>query len=232
MTTGYSERLVETLPRVRERIARAELDADREAGVVRLIAVTKSHPFAAVRAALDAGLRDLGENRVEELDTKVAEFGRDGVTWHMIGHIQGRKTAKAAELSDLIHSIDSAKLAESVARRASEMDVECRVLLQVNTSGEASKSGLSVESAVEDVVRLADSPGLRVDGLMTMAPFVDDERVLGNAFRRLREIREVAAGHSDNVGPELSMGMTNDLHIAIREGSTMVRIGTALFGPR
>ena len=178
MTTGYSERLVETLPRVRERIARAELDADREAGVVRLIAVTKSHPFAAVRAALDAGLRDLGENRVEELDTKVAEFGRDGVTWHMIGHIQGRKTAKAAELSDLIHSIDSAKLAESVARRASEMDVECRVLLQVNTSGEASKSGLSVESAVEDVVRLADSPGLRVDGLMTMAPFVDDERVL------------------------------------------------------
>jgi pyridoxal phosphate enzyme (YggS family) len=232
MTTGYSERLVETLPRVRERIARAELDADRAAGAVRLIAVTKSHPFAAVRAALDAGLRDLGENRVEELAAKVAEFGRDAATWHMIGHIQGRKTAKAAELSDLIHSIDSAKLAERVARRASEMDVESRVLLQVNTSGEASKSGLAVESAVEDVVRLADSPGLRVDGLMTMAPFVDDERVLGNAFRRLREISEAAAGHSDNVGPELSMGMTNDLHIAIREGSTMVRIGTALFGPR
>ena len=232
MTTGYSQRLAETLPRVRDQIARAELAAGRGAGEVRLVAVTKSHPFDAVRAALNAGLNDLGENRVEELEAKVAEFGAGAATWHMIGHLQSRKAARAAELADLIHSVDSAKVAQKIAARASELGVSSKVLLQVNTSGEESKSGLDSDSAVEEVIRLAELPGLDVGGLMTMAPFVDDEMVLAESFRGLREVSEAARAHSGRVGPELSMGMTNDLHIAIREGSTMVRIGTALFGPR
>jgi PLP dependent protein len=232
MTTGYSQRLVETLPRVREQIARAEVSAGRGEGSVRLVAVTKAHPFEAVRAALSAGLCDLGENRVEELEAKVSEFGADAARWHMIGHLQSRKAAKAAELSHLIHSVDSTKLGERIARRAVETGGESRVLLQVNTSGEGSKSGLEYETAVDDVIRLAALSGMRVDGLMTMAPFVDDEAVLATAFGRLREVSEAARQQSEQVGPELSMGMTNDLHIAIREGSTMVRIGTALFGPR
>jgi pyridoxal phosphate enzyme (YggS family) len=232
MTTVYSERLTEALPGVRDRIAQAVATAGRDGAAVRLIAVTKAHPLEAVEAALEAGLSDLGENRVEELEDKVGALGRGAATWHMIGHVQSRKARQALVLSDLIHSVDSAKLAERLARMAHEEGRVVHVLAQVNSSGEAAKSGFDLSRAVDDVLPLAELSGLEIDGLMTMAPFGAGEAVLSQAFGGLREIHEQLRAQSGRIGPELSMGMTNDLEIAIREGSTMVRIGTALFGPR
>ena len=231
-TASYSERLVEALPRVRDRIARAADACERAPDDILLVAVTKSHPVEAVEAALAAGLTHLGENRVEELEQKVGTLGRTVGTWHMIGHIQSRKAKTVSGLADLVHSVDTPKLARRLAVAASERGESQRVLLQVNTSGEASKSGFAGEGAVDAILELAELDGLDVAGLMTMAPFVDDEAVLGDAFAGLRRLLEVVRSQSPHVGPELSMGMTNDLEIAIREGSTMVRIGTALFGPR
>ncbi len=230
--TTYQTRLAETLPRVRECIAQAAHAAGRDSASVRLVAVTKSHPLEAVKAALSAGLTDLGENRIEELEGKVGALGRDAATWHMIGHVQGRKARHALAFADLVHSVDSAKLAERFARMADEQGRTIHVLAQVNSSGEAAKSGFDPDLAVDEILRLAELPGLEIDGLMTMAPFGAEEAVLAATFGGLRDIHEQLRAQGDRVGPELSMGMTNDLEIAIREGSTMVRIGTALFGPR
>lgn len=213
-------------------MAGAALAAGRDPSAVTLVAVTKGHSLEALQAALEAGIPDLGENRVEELEEKVAALGRDRATWHMIGHLQSRKAARAGAVAHLIHSVDSLHLAEKLSRSAEGWGGDARVLAQVNTSGEASKAGLKAAGAVEAVLAMAALPGLRVEGLMTMAPFVDDAEVLSSAFRRLRETLEEARRHDPRVGPELSMGMTNDFEIAIREGSTMVRIGTALFGER
>ena len=232
LSDTYAQRLVTTLPAVRERIERAASAAGRPTDAVRLVAVTKSHPFEAVEAALAAGLTDLGENRVEELEAKVEHFGSDGVTWHMIGHLQSRKAKRAAAVAHVVHSVDSLRLAQKISRAAVENEWVVHVLAQVNTSGEESKSGFTPESADEELPAMAELPGLSVDGLMTMAPFVDDEVVLGSAFARLRTLSEQLRDGGAAVGPELSMGMTNDLEIAIREGSTMVRIGTALFAQR
>lgn len=229
-TVEYGSRLAETLPEVRGRMADAARSAGRDPEAVRLVAVTKGHPLEAVEAALEAGLTDLGENRVGELEAKVAEVGREAVTWHMIGHLQRRKAPRAIEVADLIHSVDSVRLAERISRVSEGREVP--VLVQVNTSGEDSKYGFEGEGVVEEIHRVSELPGLKVEGLMTMAPFVDDEAVLTSSFRRLRETLERVRKATDRVGPELSMGMTNDLETAIREGSTMVRIGTALFGER
>lgn len=232
MSGTYAERLAETLPSVREKIDTALDAAGRAPGGVRLVAVTKSHPYEAVRAALAAGLTDLGENRVEELEGKVEEFGSDGVTWHMIGHIQSRKASRVVGVARLVHSVDSLRLGGKLSRAAVDDGTVVDVLAQVNTSGEESKGGFDVEDAAEGIHELAELPGLNVRGLMTMAPYVDDEIVLGRAFAGLRRLSERLVSANAGVGPELSMGMTNDLEIAIREGSTMVRIGTALFGER
>jgi pyridoxal phosphate enzyme (YggS family) len=229
---AYAARLERALPAVLERIERATSGAGRPADSVRLVAVTKSHPLEAVDAALAAGLQDLGENRVHELEEKSEARSGSGARWHMIGHIQGRKAGRVADLADLIHSVDSTKLAERLSRIAVEEGVEVAGLVQVNTSGERSKSGFDAIEAVERIHRIAELPGLRVEGLMTMAPFVEDEAVLTGAFAGLRDVLERLRGITSAVGPELSMGMTNDMEYAIRQGSTMVRIGTALFGER
>jgi PLP dependent protein len=228
----YGARLAEALPDVRARIGEAAHASGRTTGDVRLIAVTKTHPVEAIEAALAAGLTDLGENRIEELEAKVAHFGRDTATWHMIGHLQSRKARRAAGAASLVHSVDSLKLAGKLSQAALDEGRVLSVLAQVNTSGELSKGGFEGDGAGDQIAKMAELPGLRVHGLMTMAPFVDDEVVLGRAFRSLRLLSESVRAGTDGVGPELSMGMTNDMGIAIREGSTMVRIGTALFGPR
>ena len=173
-----------------------------------------------------------GENRVEELEAKVRHFGADAATWHMIGHLQSRKARRAVAVADVVHSVDSLKLARKVSSAAMEGGGLVEVLVQVNTSGEESKSGFAVNSAFDEIAELSQLPGLRVNGLMTMAPFIDDEVVLANAFASLRRLSESLVSAINGFGAELSMGMTNDLDVAIREGSTMVRIGTALFGPR
>ena len=150
----------------------------------------------------------------------------------MIGHVQGRKAKRVVESADLIQSLDSRRLAERLSRIAVEDGREVRVLAQVNTSGEESKSGFELDEALEEVHAISELPGLRVEGLMTMAPFVEDVLVLGRAFESLRKLGARLTRVSERIGEELSMGMTNDFEIAIREGSTMVRIGTALFGAR
>ena len=228
----YAQRLEQTWPELRDRVQRAAGAAGRSASSVRIVAVTKSHPLEAVDAAVAAGLRDLGENRVEELERKVAARGRDRVTWHMIGHVQGRKAKRVVDLAHLTHSVDSEGLAERMSRIGVEESKDVHVLVQVNTSGEGSKSGFPAEAAVEVIHRVSELPRLRVGGLMTMAPWVEDEAVLRDAFRGLREIGDALRRAGARVGTELSMGMTNDLDIAIQEGSTMIRVGTALFGER
>jgi pyridoxal phosphate enzyme (YggS family) len=228
----YRATLQEALPRVREAIARAAQRAGREPEAVRVVAVTKAHPLAALAAALEAGLSDLGENRVEELEWKRAQMPDAAARWHMVGHVQSRKAARVTAVADIVHSVDSVKLARRLSAAAAETGRTLDVLLQVNTSGEASKSGLDPEKALEAVQQVLELGGLRVEGLMTMAPFTDNEGRLRDAFRGLRETLEAARKLSENVGSELSMGMTNDFGIAIEEGSTMVRLGTALFGKR
>ena len=232
MTVAYADRLRDTLSRVRETIAVAALAAGREPATVRLVAVTKGHPPDAVRAALHLGLSDVGENRVEELDRKVALLGREGLRWHMVGHVQGRKARGVVGLADMIHSVDSVRLAERLARAAVDRGRNVAILAQVNTSGEGGKQGLPHAGAEEAVLAMAELPGLSLEGLMTMAPLTDETRALSATFARLRELRDRLIARSDRMGGELSMGMTNDLAVAVREGSTMVRVGTALFGER
>jgi pyridoxal phosphate enzyme (YggS family) len=226
----YAERLADALPRLRAAVAEAARAGGRDPSAVRVVAVTKGHPLEALVAALKAGLVDLGENRVEELESKRASPAVVGARWHLIGHVQSRKVSRALAVADLIHSVDSYRLAERMARAAEETGRAAHVLLQVNTSGEASKGGFSHEEGVEPLVAAASLAGLGVEGLMTMAPLTGDEGVLRTTFQRLRRMLEDLRARRPEVGVELSMGMTNDFRIAVEEGSTLIRIGTALFG--
>jgi pyridoxal phosphate enzyme (YggS family) len=228
----YEKRLRETLPRIREALDEAARRVGRGEEEVTLVAVTKAHPLSALKAALSVGLSHLGENRMEEMEEKVQLLGRDAVTWHMVGHLQSRKARQAVEAADLIHSVDSLKLGRRLSSFSLEAGRVTSVLVQVNASGEAVKSGFEADEAVEAIHGLLELPGLQIRGLMTMAPFVDDEKVLRGTFRKLRQVQEEAGGIPGYEGTELSMGMTNDFELAVEEGSTMVRIGTALFGER
>ncbi|MFC1575618.1 YggS family pyridoxal phosphate-dependent enzyme [Gemmatimonadota bacterium] len=228
----FESRLRENLPRVQEAIAAASHRAGRGEGEVTLVVVTKAHPPDALRAALSLGIRDLGENRIEELEEKIGLLGRDAATWHMVGHLQSRKARQAVEFSDLLHSLDSLKLARRLSALALEEGVLLPALVQVNTSGEDGKSGLDEPQALEAIHEILGLKGLEIRGLMTMAPFVEDEGVLRKTFAGLRKVHEEAGKLPEYRGRELSMGMTNDFELAVEEGSTMVRVGTALFGER
>lgn len=233
-----------------DRVAAAAERSGREPGRVQIVAVTKGHPPEAVEAVLSAGLADVGENRVEELERKAPAFqGRD-IRWHMIGHVQSRKAARAARLATLLHSVDSLRLARRLSRAADEAGKSLPVLVQVNASGEAAKggfpalgaSGASGEArtearearmeALEGIAQVSALPGLRPVGLMTMAPWTTDEAVLRATFRRTRQLLEDAAEIDGFEARELSMGMSNDYEMAVEEGSTMVRLGTVLLGQR
>jgi pyridoxal phosphate enzyme (YggS family) len=217
---------------VRERIARAAERAGR-AEPVTLVAVTKTHPAEAVRAAVAAGVEDVGENRVPELEEKVAEVGRDAVRWHLIGHLQRNKVRKAIPLFDLLHSLDSLRLAETVSAEAVRTGTTVRALVQVNSAGEETKGGFAPDEAVDAVGRICALPGLRIEGVMTMAPFTGEDAVLRRAFGTTRRVWEEAARQVPEFRPlHLSMGMSNDFEVAVEEGSTLVRVGTVLFGER
>lgn len=232
----YDARLRENLPRVEERIRQARQRAGRSDEVL-VVAVTKGHPVAAVHAALAAGLQDLGENRVNELADKVDEVGRHAARWHLIGHLQRNKVDKAVELFDLIHSIDSLRLAKALSSEARQTGITVRGLIQVNASGEATKGGIDVAEdltlPLESIHEIVEQPNLEIRGLMTMAPFVTDETVLRTAFKRTHRLLEACEQRiSGFAGKDVSMGMTNDFEIAVEEGSTIVRLGTILFGER
>lgn len=224
------------LERVRERIERARRRAGRTEEVS-VVGVTKGHPWDAVEAALGAGLRLLGENRVQELEEKAtrleAEGRPDGVEWHLIGHLQRNKVRQALPLFDLIHSIDSPRLARELSKEAAKAGREVAGLVQVNTSGEESKGGFEGPGAIDAIAAVCALPGVRVRGLMTMAPLTDDEAVIRATFGRARELYDRCASEIDAFeARHLSMGMSNDFEVAVEEGGNMVRLGTVLFGER
>jgi pyridoxal phosphate enzyme (YggS family) len=217
---------------VQDRIEAARQRAGRSDAVT-LLAVTKTHPPEAVRMALAAGLSDVGENRVQELEQKVEAVGREAARWHLIGHLQRNKVKAAIPLFDLLHSLDSERLAGSLSREAVALGVEVRALVQVNISGEGTKGGFGAAEAVDAVGRMAALPGLKLEGMMTMAPFDADEAELRRVFAGTRRLAEEAARQVEGfTARHLSMGMSNDYEIAVEEGSTLVRVGSVLFGER
>jgi pyridoxal phosphate enzyme (YggS family) len=210
---------------VRQRIERACRRVGRAPDEVTLVAITKTVPPLAIAAAFAAGISHFGENRVQEAVAKIGQLSdlTPHPTWHMVGHLQTNKAKTAVELFDLIHSVDSVRLAEALSQRTQKT---LPVLLEVNVADEASKSGFSMADVASALKELSTLPHLAIKGLMTVAPLVDDPEQVRPVFRRLRSLR-------DSLGLEhLSMGMTDDFEVAIEEGATMVRIGRAIFGER
>lgn len=236
MESGQLARIDENLSEVRRRIAAAAIRSGRAPEAVTLVAVSKMLPFAAVEAAYAAGQRDFGENRLEELWPKVEaarQAGLDEIRWHVIGTIQSRKSGDAVGPFVLIHSVDRLKLAQRLSRDALAAGRVMDVLLEVNVSGEASKHGFTAAETLAAAPELAALAGIRVRGLMTMAPLVEDPQDTRPVFQGLRMVRdELAVIHPRLGWRELSMGMTNDFEVAVEEGATLVRIGSAIFGPR
>ena len=229
------EQLRQRLQRVRERVVAAADRVNRQPDDVTLVAVSKTHPAEIIRDAIAAGVTDLGENRVQEADAKITEVGRGSARWHLIGHLQSNKARRAVELFDVIHSVDSAALAQRLDRVCGEVDrKELPVLIQVDLGKESTKSGAAESELAEIVEAIKQSRIVRLQGLMTLPPYFDDPEEARPFFRRLRELRDElsAEGAFGDAGGELSMGMTHDYEVAIEEGATMVRVGTAIFGER
>ena len=230
-----SDKLRERLTEVSRRIEQSARKAGRDPAEVRLIAVSKTHPPEALRRAIDAGVTDLGENRVQEADAKISEVGRDAARWHLIGHLQANKARRALQLFDVIHSLDSAALAERLDRLCEEAGRdELPVLIQVDLAGEATKSGVGEDGLGELAETVVACRRLRLAGLMALPPFFEDAEQARPFFRRLRELRDALAerGSFGTARGELSMGMSHDYEVAIEEGATYVRVGTAIFGER
>ena len=224
--------LQEKLAEVRANIAEAAKNAGRDAASVRLLAVSKTFPADDVLEALAAGQIEFGENRVQELETKVPVCGPETV-WHLIGHLQTNKAEKAVGLAEYIHSVDSVKLLNRINAAAEKHGKRQKLLLEVNVSGEESKFGLSGYDAVRETAEYALSlANVQLLGLMTMAPLDAPDSVLHATFGGLREFRDRLEREFSIRLPELSMGMSHDYPIAIAEGATIVRIGTAIFGGR
>ena len=222
----------ENLDQVRERVASAARRAGRSPGEIALMAVSKTFPAATVREAYQAGQRLFGENRVQEFAAKHEDV-RDlpGAEFHLIGHLQSNKVGKAAELFQAVDSVDSLRLAEKLAAAAAGKKLV--VLVEVNVGGEEQKSGVPLDSALELIEGVARFGPLDLRGLMTVPPFSADPEGARPCFRKLRELRDAAAKQFPNVNlSTLSMGMSHDFEVAIEEGSTCVRVGTAIFGAR
>jgi PLP dependent protein len=233
----YGKRLRENLPLVLEGIERAKERSGRSERV-RLVVVTKGHPPAAVEAVIAAGLTDCAENRVQEFVQKVETIGQGRTTWHMVGHLQRNKVRQVVPLCDLMQSVDSLRLARELSREGERTGADVDVLVQVNTSGELQKGGFRLTDAglgavTDEIAEVAALPRLRVLGLMTMAPLTSDEAVLRQTFAGARRLFDACTREVRGFEPRhLSMGMSNDFEIAVEEGSTMLRLGTALLGER
>jgi pyridoxal phosphate enzyme (YggS family) len=221
----------ENLIELRGRIAEACEKYDRDTDDITIVAVTKTWPASMVRMAVSAGLHDIGESRIQEAEPKLAEAGSIA-RFHLIGHLQSNKVQKALMLFDVIQSVDSLGLAEEISRRAVKLGRTVECLVQVNCSGEESKHGVAPETAPDLIEKINKLPSISLIGVMTIGPLTDDEDRVRAAFRACREIFKRG---EDIVGDQfdtLSMGMTDDYPLAIAEGSTMIRVGTALFGTR
>lgn len=220
--------LRENLAEVRRKIEKAAEKARRSADEIKLIAVSKTHPSQIIKEAIAAGMSVFGENKVQEAEEKIPEIGREKAEWHLIGHLQSNKARKAVRLFDVIHTLDSIELAERLERICiDEKRENLQVLIQVDLAGEETKSGISEKDLPDLVAFLQKCKCLKLAGFMILPPFFEDAEKTRPFFRRLREIR-------DEILPsgELSMGMSHDFGVAIEEGATLVRVGTAIFGER
>lgn len=218
---------------VKKRIEKAALKAARDHGDIKLVAVSKTVGVEEIREAISAGVADLGESYVQEAKEKTEEIGHK-VQWHFIGHLQTNKVKQAINLFDMIHSVDRIGLAEEINKRAKQSGKRFSVLIQVNISKETTKSGIERDRAISLVSEVANLTNLKVEGLMTMPPYFDDPEDARPYFKSLRELKgEIEKKRFENISmKELSMGMSNDFEIAIEEGATIIRVGTAIFGER
>jgi pyridoxal phosphate enzyme (YggS family) len=234
-TAPSFDELRERLDEVRRRIEACARQNGRDPAEITLVAVGKTYPPDVLRRAVEAGVRDLGENRVQEAEAKIKELSREQARWHLIGHLQANKARRAVALFDCIHSIDTVSLARRLDRLCREEGRdELPVLVQVNLAGEETKSGAREEELPELVSAVTACERLHLIGLMTLPPFFEEAERARPYFQRLRELRDALASRLDFGGGrgELSMGMSHDYEVAIEEGATMVRIGTAIFGER
>jgi hypothetical protein len=225
-----SETVRDRLLRVQDRIRAAASRVGRDASSVTLVAVSKAIPLHLIRQGVEAGITILGENRVQEARDKIAAV--PGVArWHLVGHLQSNKAKLAIQLFELIHSLDSLKLAQVLDRHGQELARPVRCLIEVNLGGEESKSGMAEDGVRPLLEAAAGFHHLRIEGLMALPPFLPDPEQIRPYFRRLRSLRDKLRDEGFALD-ELSMGMTHDFEVAIEEGATLVRIGTAIFGPR
>lgn len=222
----------ENLEEVRKKICESAKNCGRNETGVKLIAVTKTYGAELINEAIDCGVTDIGENRVQEIMGKYDSV--KPCRWHLIGHLQKNKVKYIIDKVELIHSVDSFELAKEIDKHAKKIDKVQRILLEVNVSGEESKFGIEPKNCEDLCRRISELGNVKIEGLMTIAPFVDDESVLEDVFKGLKNLAEKIEKLSiENVSmSELSMGMTNDFPIAIKNGATFVRVGTGIFGKR
>jgi pyridoxal phosphate enzyme (YggS family) len=224
-------RVTEKLSKIRDLLAKSALEAERDPAAVRLLAASKTQPVERILEAAAAGQRDFGENFVQEGLDKMEKTRNMGLIWHFIGHLQSNKTRAVAEHFDWVHTIDRLKIAERLSRQRPASMPALNLCLQVNIDNEASKSGADPAAVAELAKAVAELPNVRLRGLMCLPRAASDFESQRVAFRRLRELGESLAGSGVEIDT-LSMGMSGDFQAAIAEGATIVRIGTALFGPR
>jgi pyridoxal phosphate enzyme (YggS family) len=231
--TITEEHMAANIAHVRSIIAESALRVGQEPGEITLVAVSKTMPVELVQMAYNLGVTDFGENRVQEALPKIAAFHPQGLRWHMIGHLQSNKASKVVSPFYSVQSVDSLHLAQTLNRHAGEQGKRLAVLLQVNVSGEASKEGLSPAEALDVAGQVLALPHIQVEGLMTIAPLVEDAEQVRPVFRELRLLRDqLRIEQPSSSWQHLSMGMTDDYVVAIEEGATIVRIGRAIFGER
>lgn len=224
----------ENMELVQKKIENACRKAGREASEVTLIAVSKTKPVELLREAYDAGARDFGENKVQELLDKIPQMPSD-IRWHMIGHLQRNKVKYIVDKVYLIHSVDSLRLAEEISREAVKRGITVNILVEVNVALEESKFGVAPKQAQELVSEIARLPGICIKGLMTIAPYVENAEENRKYFQKLKQLSvDIVSKNTDNrsIGSVLSMGMTGDYTVAVEEGATYVRVGTGIFGER
>lgn len=225
--------LKENLAQVEKNIEAACKKAGRDRSEVTLVAVSKTKPISMLQEIYDEGIRDFGENKVQEIEAKYPELPKD-IRWHMIGHLQRNKVKHVIDKACLIHSVDSYRLAEEINIQAKKKNLVIPILVEVNIADEESKFGISKEDAMESVKQISELENLRIQGLMTIAPFVEDPEENRTYFRGIKQLSvDIASKNIDNVSMNvLSMGMTGDYMVAIEEGATIVRVGTGIFGAR
>lgn len=225
------DKIFEKMKEINQQIHSAAIKVGRKFSDIKLIAVTKTLSLENIRNAVNSGLNIFGENRVQEAEDKISRLNNPSIKWHMIGHLQSNKAKLAVELFDLIHSVDSVGLAKALNEHAGKKNEIQKILVQVKLSDEINKSGTVKDKLLSLLEAVSAMGNLEMHGLMTIPPYFENPEMARPYFIELRKLRDMAAKKGFNL-PELSMGMTNDFKVAIEEGSTMVRIGTGIFGER